>query len=158
MNCSYIEQQYCLVNMHKFYFSNKGVTRKAGCPNLWPVSDKQFSNVPQAVFDTPGLVVHIEPKIVGGVPMAKIAIFDPSKVWWRPRYGFPDQQVMMGGCIMHAEYYNSGRVVIESVIAQLKDNETGEDLERDWRTREAAISVLKQAVELFVTYFPKLIL
>ena len=140
--------------MHRFYFSNKGITRKRNCPNLWPVPDKNFNRVPREVFNTPGFVVHIEPKMSCNVARAKIAIFDPEQVTYRAHHFEQGVEIMLGGCIMHAEYYNSGQTVITSII-QGNENKSREQTDYDWSLRIACLPVLKQAIELFVEYFPK---
>jgi hypothetical protein len=140
--------------MNRFYFSDKGVTRKLNCPNLWPVPDKQFNRVPRHVFDTSGFVVHIEPKICHGLAMARIAVFDPARVRYRRHLGEQNVEVMFGGCIMNAEYYNSGQTVIRSII-QGDDDKSQEEIDHDWYSRELCIPILREAIELFVQYFPK---
>jgi hypothetical protein len=61
---------------------------------------------------------------------------------------------MFGGCIMNAEYYNSGRTVITSII-EGRENKSREETDYDWSRRIACLSAIKQAIDLFVEYFPK---
>jgi|688.fasta_scaffold1302356_1 hypothetical protein len=145
--------------MVRFYFSDKGVTRKMGCPNLWPVHDRQFNRVPRSLFETPGLVVHIEPKICQSGPMARITVFDTARVQFKPVWADHSQERLFGGCVMSAEYYNSGHTTIRSnILDHASTSRTPEDFEHDWQVREACIPVIRQAIELHLTYFPKLIL
>jgi hypothetical protein len=129
--------------MSRFYFSDKGITRKRNCPNLWPVRDRYFNRVPREVFNTPG-----------NVPRAKIAIFDPEQVTFRAHHFEQGVEIMFGGCVMHAEYYNSGQTMINTVI-QGREHKSREETDYDWSRRIACLPVLKQAVDLFVEYFPK---
>ncbi len=140
--------------MNRFYFSDKGITRKMGCPNLWPVHDRQFSQTPRQVFAEPGLVIHIEPKICGGIPRARIAVFNACNVRFRPHYNDPAKEMMTGGCIMNATYFNNGDTIINSFLTA-RDINNQEQLEAEWRAREACIPALKQAVDMFLQYFPK---
>jgi len=147
--------------MNRFYFSDKGVTRKLNCPNLWPVHDRRFSHTPKHIFAEPGLVVHIEPKICGGIAMAKIAIFNAASVQFKPYrspYGelppnYP-KEYMSGGCVMNAQYFNNGDVIINANIIGCNVY-SPEELEAEWLAREACIPALKQAVNMFLEYFPK---
>jgi hypothetical protein len=140
--------------MNRYYFADKGITRKLNCPNIWPVSHKEFNRVPRHVFDTPGLVVYIEPKLVQGIPMGKFAIFDPAKVRYRRHYYLQDVEMMEGGaCVMHADYFNSGQTVIHTVI---QGGSLQTDPASDWRVREICIPTLREAIDLFLRYFPKI--
>lgn len=49
--------------MHRIFFTNKGHTKRAGMPNIYPY--KPFSSTPIEVFSIPGgLTLIIDPKLV----------------------------------------------------------------------------------------------
>lgn len=139
--------------MNRIYFANKGHTRKHGCPNLWPVIGKLFHRTPRDIFNEPGLVVYINPKLVNRQYFeAHISIYNTAEVTYRPSWN-NDGEYMSGGCILDATVGVSGYVSLHSAVKATESN-TFNDSEMIWGSRQAAVELLKEAALQFIQYFP----
>jgi hypothetical protein len=134
--------------MNRFYFVDKGVTRKRGCPNIWPVPDREFRLTPSSIFDEPGFVVRIEPKQASGAFIAKIIIFDAEAMSYRPHFYQDGQMMLMGDSILSASYRYHQVYIETSLYKDVEDD-------RAWLKRQMCIPVLREAVKLFLEYFPE---
>lgn len=139
--------------MNRIYFANKGHTRKHGCPNLWPVIGTQFSNTPRDIFNEPGLVVYVDPKLVNHQYFeAHISIYNTAEVTYRPNWNNNGEH-MTGGCILNATVGAHGHISLHSHV-KATDANTFNDSEMIWGSRQAAIHLLKEAALQFIQYFP----
>jgi hypothetical protein len=139
--------------MNRIYFANKGHTRKHGCPNLWPVTGDLFHRTPRDIFNEPGLVAYINPKLCNrSFFEAHIAIYHTNEIVYRPNWN-NDGEHMAGGCIMHAVVRHGAVSMHSHIIA--RDNNVFDDSETVWGARQAAIGLLREAVRQFIQYFPQ---
>lgn len=139
--------------MDRIYFADKGHTRKHGCPNLWPVKGKLFYKTPKEIFIGPGLVAYIDPKLVERRYFeGHISIYNTAEVTYRPNWNL-DGEHMTGGCILNATVGTSGYVSMHSAI-KATENNVFNDSEVIWRSRQAAVNLLREAALQFIQYFP----
>jgi hypothetical protein len=136
--------------MTGIYFADKGHTRKHGCPNLWPVKTNVFDLVPREVFNRNPIVVFIDPKKVRGSQFqAHFSIFESARVQYTPHWNGEGER-MLGGCIMHATYAYKILGVHSNI-----DMQTSVPIDHVWDIRERAMRSLREALDMYLSYFPE---
>lgn len=140
--------------MNRIYFANKGHTRKHGCPNLWPVVGGLFGRTPKELFNEPGLVAYVDPKLVNHQYFeAHISIYNTTEVTYHPNWD-NTYEYMTGGCILNGTVGRNRYVSMHTHIKETNANAFN-DSEIIWGSRQAAIALLKEATLQFIQYFPQ---
>lgn len=138
--------------MTRIYFANKGHTRKAKCTNLWPVKGSNFARTPKWFFDTPGIVVYIDPKLEQDKWFrAEFALYDTRSVVYAPAWDGKGE-FLRSGCIMTATYNGIGLYIRTSLSEYSTASEADKKLK--WMQQHDCIQALEEALPVYLNYFP----